>query len=68
MDAWETNMKSDMVYKHDYLDTWVLLFLHVLHLLDWISYFHNNMCISSIGTTAFVIIYNSFAGDEVGSY
>lgn len=44
MGGWETNMRNDTVYKHDYLDTWWSVFLHILPLLDGISYFHNNMC------------------------
>lgn len=44
MGGWETNMRNDTVYKHDYLDTWWSVFFHFLPLLEGISYFHNNMC------------------------
>lgn len=44
MGGWETNMRNDTVYKHDYLDTWWSVFFHFLPLLEGISYFHNNIC------------------------
>ena len=47
MGGWETNMRNDTVYKHNYLHTWWSVFLHFLLLLDGISYFHNNMRMKS---------------------